>query len=214
MAPSEKPKLCVDIDNVLAQTDAVMREIIRVATVSKENPSGIWYEYEDITHFEYDLCTNSAGLCVSKQVWNAVHQLFQDPNSGYVDLIRPMAGALEGLNTLAERWDIWIVTSRHSGALKKASDWVERHFPGFSRNVRSSYQRKGKWEVSPFQAAVDDHLETAVGFANLAVRSFVYTHPWNRGATADGRLTIVADWPQLVRKLDASLGSLTHEHSP
>ncbi len=198
---ARKPRVCVDIDNVLAETDSIMREIIRVATVSTENPSGIKYEYEDIVEFEYCLCQNSAGLRVSKEVWNAVHQIFQDPNSGYVDLIRPTSGSLEGLRALADGWDIWIVTGRHDRALKKATEWVERHFPGFSANVHSSFGRQGKWEVAEFDAAIDDHLETAVGFAENGVRSFVYGHKWNRRASTDSRLTVVTDWPQLVEEL-------------
>lgn len=207
MASARKPRVCVDIDNVLAETDSVMREIIRVATVSKENPSGIKYEYEDIVEFEYNLCKNSAGLSVSKDVWNAVHQVFQDPNSGYVDSIRPMSGSLDGLLALAQEWDIWIVTSRHDGALKKATEWVERHFPGFSANVHSSFGRPGKWAVSEFYAAVDDHLETAAGFADNGVQSFVYHRKWNQRAAVDPRLRVVTDWPHLVHELHRLLNA-------
>jgi hypothetical protein len=195
--PHQRSKLCVDIDNVLGQTDEVMRGIIRVATNGKALPGGVDYCYEDIKEFEYNLCKDRSGNSVSKEVWEAVHRIFQDPNSGYVDLIQPTAGALQALIALRERWDIWMVTARHDDGLRKAIAWVERHFPGFSSNVHSSYGRK-KWEVASFTAAVDDHLETSLGFADNGVRSFVYDHPWNRKAANDRRLTVVKSWSQLI----------------
>jgi 5'(3')-deoxyribonucleotidase len=200
MATLSKPKLCVDIDNVLGQTDKVMREIIRVATVSKENPTGISYDYQDVIHFDYSLNKNAAGLSVSKEIWDAVHQIFQDPKSGYVDLIEPMDGAFDALQILAKQWDIWIVTGRHGGGLSKAKSWIERWFPGFSGNVHSS-AGICKHQVADFAAAVDDHFETAVEFANVGVRTFVYSHPWNREAESCPRLTIVHNWAQLVQHL-------------
>lgn len=200
---NDRDIFCVDIDNVLGQTDEVMRNIIRVATTTKGLPSGVDYCYEDIKKFDYSLCKDRSGNSVTADVWNAAHQIFQDPNSGYVDLIKPMEGALEGLKELAEWWDIWIVTARHDGGLKKATAWVEKHFPGFSRNVHSSYDRK-KWEVANFQAAVDDHLETALGFAGRGAKAFVYDHPWNRKAADYPLLTVVTNWSQLVTAMKGS----------
>ena len=201
-----KPRVCVDLDNVLGQTDKVMREIIRVASVSKKCPNGVRYQYSDVVHFHYPLCTDAEGLSVSDEVWNAVHQIFQDPNSGYVDLIEPMEGARQGLLVLAEDWDIWIVTSRHDGGLTKARAWVETHFASFGGTVHAT-GGKPKPGVTDFSAAIDDHLKTAIAFNNAGVRSFVYDQPWTRDASRHNGLTVVHNWDEFV----TNLGTLSQQ---
>ena len=64
----EKPRLYVDIDNVLCRTDEYMRQLIREATAGRVN-----YAYEDIREFDYRNCEDAKGEKVSKDEWKVAH---------------------------------------------------------------------------------------------------------------------------------------------
>jgi hypothetical protein len=189
-----KPKLCVDIDNVMGRTDDVIREMLRVATISEANPTGIKLEYEDVVHFDYPLNHNYLGQSVSDKIWKEVHEKFLDPNSNSLELIQPMPCVLQNLREIANDWDILIVTSRKDKALGKTRLWIEKPFSGFDRCVFSS-EGKHKFQVAEFSAAIDDYLPTVVEFHEQGVRSFLYDHPWNRNDRIAG-LTVVTNWDE------------------
>jgi hypothetical protein len=66
-----KPRLCVDIDNVIAQTDEVMRRVIREFTNGRVN-----YDYEHVIEFDYHKCVDKAGENSTKEEWKGIHELF------------------------------------------------------------------------------------------------------------------------------------------
>ena len=66
-----KPRLCIDIDNVIARTDEVMRRVIRDHTAGRVN-----LNYADIIEFDYHRCKDRNGCSITKDEWNALHDLF------------------------------------------------------------------------------------------------------------------------------------------
>jgi hypothetical protein len=68
------PAICVDIDNVIAQTDKVMRQVIR------DYPGDhVQLDYADITEFDYYKCKDRNGYSISKEQWGEIHALFSEP---------------------------------------------------------------------------------------------------------------------------------------
>lgn len=200
-APPEtkKPRLCVDIDNVLAQTDQVMRRVISNYTQGRVN-----YEYDHITEFDYHKCVDAAGNSSTREDWRGIHSLFAE--SHHILAIEPMPNAVEQLNRLSERFDIHIATTRLPQARRSMIEWLERHgFPPFDLHFLK-HGEKHAWFM-PFFAAVEDDYGQAVAFVESGSPAFLLEHPWNRTKPRRENLEWVADWLSLAERLEALLGS-------
>jgi hypothetical protein len=84
------PRLCMDIDNVIAQTDAVMRRVIYLYIQGRVNLA-----YDHIQEFDYDQCIDSNGARINRREWHAIHELFSEHDA--ILSIEPMPGAIEQL---------------------------------------------------------------------------------------------------------------------
>jgi len=139
-----KPRICVDIDNVLAQTDRVMRRVIWLYTHGRVN-----YEPEHIVEFNYHECDDSARNRITEPEWKGIHRLFAE--RGNILSIEPMPGAVEQLQRLSDRFDVHIATTRLPKARRPTIEWLERHgFPPFDLHFLK-HGEKHAW-FTPFFA--------------------------------------------------------------
>src|SRR2546427_1421515 len=87
--------ICVDIDNVIAQTDDVMRRVIKEYTGGR-----VELTYADVREFNYYECKDKNGNGITKEEWKQVHELFSEAR--YLCQIQPIPGAIDGLHLLAK----------------------------------------------------------------------------------------------------------------
>jgi 5'(3')-deoxyribonucleotidase len=185
--------LCIDIDNVLARTDEVMRRVICDFTNGRVN-----FKYEQIIQFDYWKCKDGTGCTVTKNEWNSIHELFSEPR--YLWMVQPEPGVQDCLKLLAAKFDIHLATSRLPKARRQTIEWLDNHgFPPHDLH----FLKHGEKHVSlgKFAAAVEDHYEQAVEFANCGTPSFLLQHPWNRGKPQADKLKWVNDWSDLTKQL-------------
>lgn len=188
-----KPRICVDIDNVIAQTDEVMRRVIREFTKGRVN-----YEYNHILEFDYHKCVDSAGESSTKDEWKGIHELFSE--SVNILSIAPMPGALENLKRLSYSFDVHIATTRLPKARRVTIEWLESNgFPPFDLH----FLRHGEKHTSlaPFFAAVEDHYEQAVALIGAGSPCFLIEHPWNRTKPRLDGIQWVKGWDELTDRL-------------
>jgi cytidine deaminase len=202
-----RPRLCIDIDNVIAETDVVMRKIIREYTQGR-----VRLRYEDITEFDYRNCADSAGeklrrgnpSCGILDEWHAVHDLF----SGRVSEVEPYPDIRQILSQLSQTFELHLATSRLYGARAGTVAWLLEH--GFPEDVRLHFLLSGEKHLSigRFFAAVEDELDQAIASAKAGIHSFVRAHPWN-SAGENTLLHRYATWEEIVPALLALAGSAT-----
>ena len=77
-----KSRLCIDIDNVIARTDEVMRRVIRDFTQGRVD-----FEYEHILAFNYHECHDANGCTITKEEWKGIHDLFSEPRYLWLYLV-------------------------------------------------------------------------------------------------------------------------------
>jgi 5'(3')-deoxyribonucleotidase len=196
---TKKPRLCVDIDNVLAQTDLVMRRVISEYTEGRVN-----YEYNHIIEFDYHRCVDGAGNSSTREEWKGIHSRFAESHN--ILAIEPMPHAVEQLKRLSERFDIHIATTRPPQARKPTIEWLERHgFPPFDLHFLK-HREKHAW-FTPFFAAVEDDYSQAVAFLESGSPAFLLEHPWNRTKPKRDKLEWIADWFALADRLESLLGT-------
>jgi uncharacterized HAD superfamily protein len=183
---------CIDIDNVIAQTDEVLRRVIKDFTKGR-----VQLTYEDIVTFNYYECRDARGNQITEQEWKDVHDLFSEHK--YLMQIRPMPGAIDGLRRIAERGTVHLVTTRLRKGRKATFEWLDVHaFPDHDLH----FLKHGEKHLSlrPFTAAVDDDYEQARAFAR-ETRCFLIRHPWNRSGALIRNVEWVDSWKELIGRL-------------
>jgi len=185
--------VCVDIDNVIAQTDEVIRKVIRDYTEGR-----VQLAYANIAEFDYHKCTDNNGCSISKEQWEEIHELFSEPR--YLWLIQPVPGVQAYLTQLAKKFTIHLVTSRLAKARHTTVEWLDNY--GF-RSYDLHFLKHGEKHVllSKFAAAVEDHYEQATAFAQSGTPCYLIEHPWNKSKPSVENVHWVESWEELVKQL-------------
>ena len=194
------PRLCVDIDNVIAQTDQVMRRTIFLYTHGR-----VKLDYGHVKEFDYDQCSDSNGNNISRKDWPGIHELFSERD--VILSIPPMPDAIEQLRRLEGHYQIHLATTRLPRARQSTIEWLERHaVPPFDLHFLR-YGRKHS-SLAQFAAAVEDHYDQAVSFAEIGTPCYLIRHPWNREKPPREGIEWVDNWTELGDRL-VSLSSFS-----
>jgi len=189
-----RPRLCVDIDNVLAKTDDVMRRVICDVTRGRVN-----LLYEDVVQFKYQNCSDCKGQHIVEAEWRVVHDQFSIREN--LMGIAPVSEAVQCLNQLSSTFAIHIVTSRLPKARSATIDWLEHHFAGLQYGLHFVSHGEKHLVVCDAAAAVEDDYDQAVAFAERGVRTFLVEHPWNRAGQLRERMMRCHRWADIMAQL-------------
>lgn len=173
-------RFCVDIDGVLADSDPVIRWVIRDLTEGRVN-----LDFQDIVDFRYPLCKDINGNQITEAEWEEIHDAFSEPY--YISGVDPMLGAVKGMQQLAEVGDIFIATARLPKTAPATLAWLEKHDIPFEDILFTQTGKKHEG-VPPFDLTIEDNYNQAVAFAESgSVRNILVIAPWNMNyPPADG----------------------------
>jgi 5'(3')-deoxyribonucleotidase len=188
----EKPRICIDLDNVIAKTDEVMRRVILEYTKGR-----VCLRYEDINRFNYWECTDEDGNSISKEDWCKVHEIFSQQR--YILSIEPYPCVQRYVKRLAQAFDLHIVTSRLSTARKATIEWLENHaFP--PHDLHFVKHRQKHKILRNFAVSIEDDMKQAEDFAELGTVSYILAHPWNE-ITQGSKSIRLPHWESLMREI-------------
>jgi len=187
----KKRAICVDIDNVVARTDAVLRRAIKLYS-----RAGVDLRYEDVVEFDYWKCRDRSGRCFERDEWTHIHLQF---TVRHLMEIEPFAGVQAHLEELSREFEVHLATSRLPEGREATLEWLRRHDIPYGEI--HFVPHRGKHDISrEFAAAVEDDLEQARLFGMRGVPVFLLAHPWNV-VTPEDSLPRLNDWPALVDSL-------------
>ncbi len=181
--------ICVDIDNVVAKTDDVMRSVIR-----STSRTGVDLAYEDVVRFDYWLCRDSLGRRMDRGEWSAIHKEF---TRNHLHRIAPMPDVQQHLQDLRGKFAVHLVTSRLIEGKGATVDWLTQHQIPYDELVFVEHGAKHLLQTD-FAVAVEDDWEQAFLLQNSGVQVILMAHPWNdRGPHSP--LKRVCDWAGVAR---------------
>jgi 5'(3')-deoxyribonucleotidase len=187
-------RVCVDIDNVIAMTDNVMRKVIQEITHGRVNLT-----YEQVIDFKYQRCIDSSGQKISDQEWMLIHDRFSDAD--HLSSVQIREGAIESLQRIAERYSIHIVTSRLPKARVATVQWLEKYFIGMAYGLHFVSHGEKHIVIGDLCASVEDDFKQAADFATREVKSFLIDHPWNRSGAMAKNLIRCRGWTDVAHHL-------------
>lgn len=183
--------ICVDIDNIIARTDEVMRKVIK-----RHSKTSVDLRYEDIITFNYWECIDQQGRCLERSEWDHIHMEF---TRNHLRAIIPYPNVRVYLSRLAERFEVHLATSRLSEGQQITRDWLQAHNLPYSELHFVGHRKKHEIPKT-FVAAIEDDREQAELFLEGGVQVFLLAHPWNVTETSN-RLSRVQGWEGLVEKV-------------
>ena len=177
-----KPILGVDIDNVLAQSDACLRAMIR-------QMFGIMLEEEEVTQYDY----MNYGVTEAQLV-----EVFQIFNAETCRTLKVVPGARAGLSKLARRYEIALVTSRNPASKAGTEYWLKTK--GLPYDQLHFNDDKHALGIS-YHAFIEDRHEHAHRIAETGATVYLLTRPWNADPLAHPNVRRVHSWDEILDHL-------------
>ena len=179
-----KSILGVDLDNVIAYTDRLLRKKIF-------DLFGIRLEQENVIHYEYWRCG------ISKEQFRIILERFHKIDCEFVE---PIKKAIDALNVLHDKFEIHIVTSRFPESLKMTEDWLRNNSVPYDK--LEFHENKNESRIK-YRTFIEDYRETAYGMAERGIISFLLDYPWNQPAPVDPpNLFRVDSWNEILDYLN------------
>jgi uncharacterized HAD superfamily protein len=181
-AAAAKPILGVDIDNVLALSDACLRGMIR-------EHCNIALDETDITQYDYSI----HGVTEAQ-----LREIFDRFNTDVCRRLKVVPGAKAAVTQLAMRYEIVLVTSRNPASKESTEYWLRRK--GIPYHQLHFHDEKHALGI-PYVAFVEDRHEHAHRIAATGARVFLMTRPWNAQPLAHPGIRRVRTWRQILEHL-------------
>ncbi len=183
MTNNTLPILGIDLDNIISDTDKLVRLIIYELHEIK-------LEREDIIFFEYSKCG------ITKEQESEVFHVFHERRCSEVI---PKPGAVEKIKKLNEKFQVHIVTSRPLSVKNKTIKWL----CDYNINYDDIDFRTDKHtsEIS-FDYFIEDKKDTAYKLAYKGINTIIMDKPWNQPNPKDiDNITRVYSWEEIFEYL-------------
>jgi len=177
-----RPILGVDIDNVLAQSDACLRAMFRELY-------GIMLDEHQMTRYDY------MTYGVTEEQLVRVFQLF---NTEVCRTLRVVPGAKAALVRLARCYEIALVTSRNPESKAGTEYWL--HAKGLPYDQLHFNDDKHALGI-PYHAFIEDRHEHAHLIAETGATVYLLTRPWNAAPLAHPNVLRVETWDEILDHL-------------
>ncbi len=196
--------ICVDIDNTIADTDSVLRRLIRQVSHDR-----VRLAHEDVVCYEYWKCRDARGHRLTPREWRKVVDRFHRDR---LEEIPPFPGVAEHLARLGQRFEIHLATTRDPVGEAATRIWLRRH--GIPHD-RLHFARHGEKHRIPysFDFAIEDDREQAYAFLASGVTAIVLGKPWNLVGPSSP-VERLPDWSSIAARLADAEGAGTVRAPP
>ena len=176
--------LGVDIDNTLADTDAKIRQLIKLRF-------GISSRRRQISSWSY---SDSLGISQGDE-----KKIFWDFHKNHVSSLTLLEGAKKGLKILNFSYQICLITSRPFWTYFSTKKWLTNYQIKYDSLVFT--KDKSKY-FSSFIALIDDNGNTALNFAQSKGIALLMDRPWNYGVSHKNIIR-VKNWEDILIYFDS-----------
>ncbi len=177
-----RPILGVDIDNVLAESDVILREMIK-------EMCGIDLRLEQMTRYAYE----THGVPEAE-----LSKVFRVFNVDTCKRLQTVCGAKDAMQKLARRYEIALVTSRNPESKEATEFWLKAE--GLPYDQLHFNDEKHALGI-PYHAFVEDRHEHAHRIAATGATVYLLTRPWNAAPLAHPNVRRVDSWDEILKFL-------------
>lgn len=138
----------------------------------------------------------------------AIRRCFEFFQSDFLNQIKPVPGAVEGINLLSNQHELHVITSRPDLLNKHTSNWIEEYFPKKFKSINHSNQFSKKGSIKrkksnickelKIDLMIEDHLEYALDCASLDIKVLLMNMPWNQTKELPKNIIRVNSWKEII----------------
>lgn len=172
----------IDLDNVLADT-------LKQINAWHNTTYNTGFQKEDYTTWKHgDIWGNTEEEVIAK------YRTFL--LSDFSKEILPFPGSLEGIELLAQKDDLIVVTGRSDYLREETEQWIGEHFPGKFSGINFTNTYIGNKKIyTPkseickrlgIHTLIDDCPEYTEGCVQLGIRVLLFDYFWNQGFDPEG----------------------------
>jgi uncharacterized HAD superfamily protein len=184
--------------------DEVLFEFFRGYLDFLKDKHGKFCRYENT--FDYRIWVSFPEI-TQEEVFRWMGEYFISPE---IESISPVKEAVEGIERLAQNYELHVITSRPDWTKDITQAMLERHF---SRRFEAVHYAKGRdfKEASKSKAEivkelgligyVEDCFEYAADCMNEGTRVLLFDKPWNRNFVLPNSMPRVYSWQQTTSRL-------------
>lgn len=179
---TNKPRIAIDLDNVLLDSDSNIRQLIFEETYTRPN-------LDDITDYSYAKSLNLDSATM-KRVLNRFHWHTNLPS------LEPILGAQNAVSILKLEYEPIIVTSRPVDTYDTTRESVRMHFGDIP--LIHSTKKAILCTKLGIRTIIEDHPNTAIECAKLGIQCYLMDYPWNRNIPKGLNIVRVTGWADVV----------------
>jgi len=190
-------KIGIDLDEVVV-------EFVRGYLEIYNKKYGKNASFEDI--FSYNLWES---LNITKeQAIQIADEFYESELFGSIGIIE---GAVEAINKLGEKNEIFFITSRPNHIKNKTEAFIKKYFSNIKSDLIYSgdfWGGKKKAEICcdlGIDFMVEDHEKYSNEIANCGIKVFLLSKPWNNNTEGSDNLVRVKNWNEILEKLGGKL---------
>lgn len=163
---------------------------------------GTSYKIKDMVHFEFEKLWGGT----QKDTVDRIVMMYDAPE--HINF-PPVAGVVESLAVLKEKYQLVIITGRPDISRKSMEMWLDKYLPGIFKDIYFTNQFHGEQKYSKADFCsmynvdlfVDDYLPTVLDVANNGIRAILFDAPWNQNELPDN-VVRVKSWKDIMSILD------------
>ena len=171
--------LGVDIDNVIAATDEVIRGQINSQYEIESNK-------EDIKYWFYH---KSLPITEAQE-----EQIFTDFHHNHIRSVVVVNCSVQALTTLSKYFTIDLLTNRPKFTQEDTKYWLATHQIPYNSLFFTDHKIRMAASIS---LLIEDRGETALEFAETGVPVFLLDYPWNRSFNHEN-IKRVSNWEEIT----------------
>jgi len=186
----------LDLDEVLA--DFINNFLAYYNNINKTS-----FKQEEI----YDYNIFKVWKQPKEKIMKSIYDFYKTP---YFENIKPISGAVEGVEILSQKHELKIITSRQNDIKQKTIKWIEKYFPNkfsqtyftnhFSFNGSSS--KKSEICLSEnVDIMIEDSPEHAIDCASVSTKVMLLNRPWNKSNKFSKNILRVQSWKEIIKNI-------------
>lgn len=179
-----EPKIGIDIDGVIADSDVALRQAILDSYGVHIPPCGERSYTPKVEGVPYE------------DVLRTINNRIAD------DEILPFDGTIEAMNILHEaiREPITLITARPEYIRDHTLDWLKTHFPDVRFDVIFSEDKLGPSRERNINVFIEDRFKTANDLANYMQGVYLVNRPWNENREVHWKVIRVDSFQDAIRR--------------
>lgn len=183
--------IAVDLDNVIADSDRVIRSIIH-------RISGVHLTQADIRCYDYHKVLAARGFELSEAL-RIEHEALETFHTQAAPDVTVVQGAQQGMSQLVSiGWHPVIVTSRPASSAEATRDWLRTKEISYKSILftEDKAQTGSRWTI-----LVEDAPHHATAASEAGVSVVLVDYPWNQGVGPSANIRRVGDWSEILEAI-------------